>query len=383
MRIAIVGCGFVADFYAQTLPNHPELELRAVYDRDVARAGAFSQYHGVPACDSLEQLLADERVELVLNLTNPSSHFEVSKACLEAGKHVYSEKPLSLDLGQAEELVQLAESRGRGLSSAPCNVLSESAQTVWKALREQRIGTPRLVYAELDDGLIHRMRYRQWRSDSGAPWPWKDEFEVGCTLEHAGYYVTWLAAFFGPARTVTSFASCQVPDKETDQPLDRQSPDFTVGCITFRNGVVARVTCSIIASHNHRLQVFGDEGILSVEECWDYRCPVYLKRRTRWALRLEKWPWISRLLGFEGRRCPQVRRPQDRYGYRGTHRMDFARGVADLAAAVQRGRPCTLHARFALHVNEIVLALQEPERMGCPRALTTTFEPLSPPEWAV
>lgn len=84
-------------------------------------------------------------------------------------------------------------------------------------------------------------------SPSGAPWPYKDEFEVGCTLEHAGYYVTWLAAFFGPAKSVTSFAGCQIPDKGTDGPLEVLAPDFAVGCIEFACSVAARVTCSIVA----------------------------------------------------------------------------------------------------------------------------------------
>jgi hypothetical protein len=77
-------------------------------------------------------------------------------------------------------------------------VLSETAQTIWKLLREQAIGTPRLVYAELDDGNVAAMDYPTWISASGAPWPARDEFEVGCTLEHAGYHLTWLTAFFWP-----------------------------------------------------------------------------------------------------------------------------------------------------------------------------------------
>ena len=277
MRVAFVGCGFVADYYASTLPNYPELELVGVMDREAGRATKFAQHWKLPVVyPTLQALLDDRSVELVLNLTNPRSHFEVSKACLLAGRHVYSEKPLATIFGEAEELVRLAEEKGLHLSSAPCNVLGESAQTAWKALREGAIGKVRLVYAELDDGLIHRMRYTKWINPSGAPWPYKDEFEVGCTLEHAGYYITWLAAFFGPARSVSTFAACQIRDKGTE--LDVLAPDFAVGCIEFASGVVARLTCSIIAPHDHALRVFGDEGVLSVKECWDYCCPVHIKR---------------------------------------------------------------------------------------------------------
>jgi predicted dehydrogenase len=378
MNIAIVGCGFVAGFYIQTLRNHPQLKLIGVMDRDPGRAADLAGFCKVLRYESLEQLLADDRVQIVLNLTNPRSHYEVSRACLLAGKHVYSEKPLATDYSQAEELVELAERKDLYLSSAPCNVLGKSAQTVWKALREKAIGPVRLVYAELDDGLVHRMRYRHWKSQSGVPWPYQDEFEVGCTLEHAGYYVTWLVAFFGPAHSVTAFASCQIPDKETDVPLEVVAPDFSVATIRFHSGVVARITCSIIAPHDHRLRIFGDDGVLSVEDCWNYGSPVYLKRRTRLSLFLERFPLISKSLGFEAKRYPMVKVADQKYRYRGTHTMDFARGVAELAAAIAEGCPPRLSSRFSLHVNEIVLTMQDPELMGCPRTIQTVFEPTEP-----
>ena len=242
--------------------------------------------------------------------------------------------------------------------------------------REGAIGPVRLVYAELDDGLIHRMRYRHWRSEHGISWPSQDEFEVGCTLEHAGYYLSWLAAFFGPAESITAFASCQIPDKQTDVPLGVMSPDFSVAAIRFGGGVVARVTCSIIAPHDHRLRIFGDDGVLSVEDCWDYRSPVRLKQRTRWALFMEKFPLASKALGLDGRRYPMVKDGATKRRYQGTHRMDFARGVAEMADAITEGRPSRLSARFSLHVNELVLAMQDPESLGCPRAISSTFEPM-------
>ena len=204
MRIAMIGCGYVADFYIQTLPNHPNLELTGVFDRDENRCRRFTKFYGLKSYDSLAGAISDPTIELIVNLTNPRSHYAVSKAALDAGKHVYSEKPLSLCLEEAEELVNLAERRGLLLASAPCNLLSETAQTAWKALREGRIGTPRLAYAELDDAVFF-LDYKKWVTESGTPWPFDDEFETGCTLEHAGYYLGWLTAFFGPANARGQF----------------------------------------------------------------------------------------------------------------------------------------------------------------------------------
>ncbi|MBD3881474.1 Gfo/Idh/MocA family oxidoreductase [Phormidium tenue FACHB-886] len=375
MRIAIVGCGFVADYYLKTLPRHPQLELVGIMDRLSDRATKFAAFHSIPQVyPTLEALLADDRVEIVVNLTNPSSHYEVSKACLEAGKHVYSEKPFAMDMAQANELVQIAEQKGLHLSSAPCNVLSETAQTVWKALREKQIGTVRLVYAEMDDGLVHRMPYQKWVSESGVPWPYKDEFEVGCTLEHAGYYTTWLTAFFGAAESVTAFSSCLVPDKQTEVSLDYNAPDFSVACIKFASGVVARLTCSIIAPHDHALKIIGDEGILCTDDCWFYGAPVYIKRMIKIRRKTLMSPFKQRY--------PLIKKPEGKFRYRGAQQMDFSRGVAELAAAIEEKRPSRLSTAYCLHNNEIVLAIQNALETGAPYKLTTTFDPIAPMPWA-
>lgn len=372
--IAIVGCGFVADYYLKALPLHPELKLVGVMDRISDRASKFAAYHSISRVyNSLEELLADDNVEIVLNLTNPSSHYSVSKAALEAGKHVYSEKPLAMEMWQAEELVNMAEQKGLYLSSAPCSLLSETAQTVWKALRENQIGKVRLVYAEMDDGLVHKMPYQKWLSESGTPWPYKDEFEVGCTLEHAGYYITWLTAFFGPAETVSAFSSCLIPDKETDIPLDMNAPDFSVACIKFASGVVARLTCSIIAPHDHSLRIVGDDGMLGIKDCWYYGAPVYIKR----SINIGR----KRLENFWKQNYPLVKKAP-KLGYRGSQQMDFCRGVAEMAAAIIQERPCRLSARFSLHNNEIVLAINNSLETGSPYKLTSSFEPVEPMPWA-
>jgi predicted dehydrogenase len=320
-------------------------------------------------------LLEDRTVEIVLNLTNPKSHFSVSKACLKAGKHVYSEKPLAIALSEAKELVELAEQQGLYISSAPCNLLGETAQTIWKAIREQKIGKVRLVYAEMDDGLLHRMPYKKWLSKSGIPWPYKDEFEVGCTLEHAGYYITWLSAFFGPAQTVTAFSSCLIPDKQTNFPLEFNAPDFSVACIQFASGVVARLTCSIIAPHDHSLRIVGDEGILCTNDCWYYESPVYIRK----SLNIGR----KRLENFWKQKYPLVRKEKSTISYRASHQMDFCRGVAELAAAITEERSCRLSAQHALHVNEVVLAIQNSLEKSCTYEISSTFDPIEPMPWAI
>ncbi len=374
MKIAIVGCGFVADYYLATLPLHPELQLIGVMDRDRARADHFAERSGVRRYDDLAELLADPDVQLVVNLTNPRSHYEISRAALEAGKHVYSEKPLAMDFEQARALTELAAAHGLEIGSAPCSHLSETAQTLWKALRDEVIGKVRLVYAEMDDGMIHLMPYKKWHSESGIPWPYKDEFEVGCTLEHAGYDLTWLVAWFGPVESVTAFASVQIPDKLPDETLAMESPDFSVACLQFANGVVARLTCSIVAPHDHSLKIIGDGGVLYTDDVWDYHSPVYSRKMVT----LRRKTFLNPIK----RRHKLLQDTVVKIRTRGAQNMDFARGVAELAEAIETGRPSRLGAEFSLHVIEIALAIHYAREQGSTYRMTTRCAPIEPMPWA-
>ena len=371
-HLAIVGCGFVADYYLATLPMHPELHVTGLVDRLPDRAALLSRVYGFPVYRNLEELLADPKVQIVLNLTNPREHHAVTLAALSAGKHVYSEKPLAMETSCAADLVALAKSSDLLLAAAPCSLLGETAQTLWRAVRRGAVGPVRLVYAEMEDGMIPRMPFRKWKSASGLPWPYKDEFEVGCTLEHAGYFLTWLVAMFGPVTEVTTFASTRLPDKVPGEPLSVDSPDLTVACLQHDSGVVSRLTCGIVAPRDHALTIVGDGGILTTGECWDYRSPVHKRR----SLTVRRRTFLCPLP--EPQRLPASPHPRTR----GAPSMDFARGPAEMAAALREGRPCRLSADLSLHVTDVALAIHHARRDGAVRRITTRFPPIEPMPWA-
>lgn len=380
MRIAMLGCGYVANMYRLTLPAHPELILAGVYDRETSRAETFARLTGAPAYSSFEALLADPDVGIVLNLTNPGAHFETTRALLEAGKHVYSEKPLAMEVAQARALVQLAEARGLMLCSAPCTLLNRPAQTLWKALRDGLIGPVRLVYVEMEDGMVPRAPIGKWVNEAGMVWPAVDEFQVGCTVEHAGYVLSWLCAFFGPAERVAAYSDTLLEDKIPGLRL-QPAPDYSVASIRFRSGVVARMTNGLYAEHDHALRIFGDEGVLSVADPRSDDSPVVLRRyRTLRRRRFLSW----------GRRLPPVGGKERIARYRGSQTRDFCRTVADMAAALREGRPPYFSARFGLHVTELTLACHyagRPPGAGAgPSAVVlapeTDFAPIEPASWA-
>jgi predicted dehydrogenase len=218
--------------------------------------------------------------------------------------------------------------------------------------------------------MIPRQSPQKWVNWSDTPWPAKDEFEVGCTLEHSGYYLTWLAAFFGPVRKVEASSRCLLEDKRIA--LDFNAPDFSTALLEFEQGQVARITCSILAPTDHSITVVGEEGVLSVEDCWFYGSPVY-RRRVH-----PKTGVLERPHGL-----PLVRAEDWKFRYHAAASdMDYARGIAELASSIQDHRPCRLGAELTLHVTELALAIQHPERVPFPFLPTTRFSAVEPMPWA-
>ena len=348
MKIAIIGIGFVADYYMTTLANYPQLELGGVYDRDPVRLKQFSDHYKVSTYPSFEAILADEEIVIVVNLTTPENDYSLSKQALEAGKHVYCEKPLAMRYEEAAELVAIAERQDLTLASAPANALSAAHELVAGTL--DQIGKPRLVYAEMEDGPVFRANWQQWRSVSGARWPGLHEFEVGCTLEHAGYALSWLVSLFGPVESLQHSRRLLFPTRAPKRrrwPWHRISPPVVFCSV---RGVIARLTCGLAAPRDRSLTILGDGGTITVNDLWDHRSPVYLETvtagrslRTRLFEQLEirlkhflPWkPLPGRRLSYE-----HSAKPSKLPAY--PSQIDFAGGIAAQAAAIELGTPLFL-----------------------------------------
>jgi predicted dehydrogenase len=369
--LAIIGCGFVADLYMRSFASFPAQAIAGVFDTDSARLQQFCAHWGLEAFATQERLLAGlPKGSVVLNLTNPRAHSDVNRAILAAGHHAYSEKPLALDMADAAALQDQAAQAGLWLASAPCSVLGEAAQTLAKAVREGAAGDVRLVYAELDDGFIPQAPYADWRSESGAPWPAEDEFHVGCTLEHAGYYLSWLIAMFGPVVEVIAASAETIPGK----PGAQGTADFSVATLFFEHGPPVRLTCSITAPHNHQIQVIGDKGVLKLKKAWANSAPVRFHKRFVLRRRLMEHP-IGRRVTLAGASHPKVKRW-------GAAEMNFALGPMEMIEAVEAGRAPRLAGDFALHLNEVTLAIQNAGRTRGVQQMTSTCDVMELMPWA-
>jgi hypothetical protein len=160
LGVAIVGCGDVSRHYAEDLVTYPALELRGVSDLLPERAREAAARHGLHAYDGIDELLSDQRVVIVVNLTVAAAHAEVTSAALRAGKHVFSEKPLALEPAAARELLALASECDRRLGCAPIVPLGELAISARRFLAEGKLGTVRLAYADVNWGRVEAWHQR-------------------------------------------------------------------------------------------------------------------------------------------------------------------------------------------------------------------------------
>ncbi len=403
MNIAFVGVGFVFDIYMRTIWAHPELKVLGVCDIDAARAATVGAHYGFAVYPDYDALLADPDVQIVVNLTSIDAHYGLTKRALEAGKHVYSEKPLATEVVQARELFSIARERGLVFTGAPCNVFSDAVSTMWKAVRDGAVGKPLLVYAELDDNPVHLMKTEQVRSPTGAPWPFQEEFQQGCTFEHVGYHLVWICAMFGPARSVTAFSKALVEHK-TSAPLSpSDTPDYSVACLDFADGVTARITCSIVAPRDHRMRIIGLEGEIAADSYRHYQSPVHLERfspvglHARKAYSIRTQPLLGRRFGVGGQRLRLLRHAKSHAveAERGNNRplrhkligwvrrreiyaQDKLLGIAEMACAIIDERPQPLTPEFLMHVNELTLLIQRAGPDGFCAKPSTSFIPLQP-----
>ncbi len=377
MKIALVGVGFVADYYMTTLYNHPHLSVAGAFDRSPERLRQFCSFYGVRPYPDLATLLADPEPTIVVNLTTPEAHFEVSRDALLAGKHVYTEKPLAMTVDEALALAALADERGLTVTTAPANALSDAQALVAGALARDAIGTPRLAYAEMEDGPVFRDKWATWRSRSGAPWPGVHEFAIGCTLEHAGYAIAWLVSLFGAVETLYGFSAVAFHDKGPGTRDIDMAPDFSVGCLAFNSGMVARLTCGLAAPRDRSLTILGDRGSITVRDLWDDRSVVHLEETGKPTPTTKLIGYLEHRLGrslpFKPARgralaypAPSGKRLPDY-----PSRIDFSGGIARQAEAIEAGTAPFFSGERAAHVTEIALALNGAGSAAAPYRLRT------------
>ncbi len=333
INVGIIGCGNISGAYLKACRLFKILTIEAVADIDLERARARAAEYGVPKAYSVGDLLSDPGIDIVINLTVPSVHAEVSMAALEAGKSVYSEKPLATLREDGQELLKRAEARGLKVGCAPDTFLGGGLQTCRKAIDDGLIGRPIAATAfMMSHGPDH------WHPDPAFFY----KLGAGPMFDMGPYYLTALVNLMGPIRRVTGSAATTFSERViSSKPLagtvmNVETPTHITGLLDFTSGAVGTIITSfdVWASELPRLEIYGTEGSLSAPDPNTFGGPVRVK-----GAKDKEW-----------RELPLT------HGY-----LENSRGigVADMAYALRSGRPHRASGELAFHVLDTMVSVLE------------------------
>jgi predicted dehydrogenase len=333
INVGIIGCGNVSSQYLNAARFFQAFQITALADLELARAQARAEEYGVAKALSVDDLLADAEVDLVINLTIPSVHARVSQQILEAGKSVYSEKPLGTSREDAEPLLDTAKAKGLRVGCAPDTFLGAGLQTSRKVLDDGWIGEPVAATA-----FMMNRGMEMWHPDPAFFY----QPGAGPLFDVGPYYVTALVHLLGPVHKVASTAVTTFPERLiTSQPLFGTripvgTPTHISGLLSFESGTVATLMTSfdVWASELPRIEIYGTEGTLSVPDPNTFGGPVRIKRSGA-----QEWTTLPLSHGYTE-------------NSRGL-------GVADMAHALASGRSHRASGALAYHVLDIMQSILE------------------------
>ena len=355
VKVGIIGCGNICGIYFENMCNvFDNIEVKACADLDMARAEAkAAEFKGVTAM-TVDDLLADPEIEIVVNLTIPKAHYEVSMKAVEAGKHVHAEKPITLSREEANKLLAAAKAKNLLVGNAPDTFMGAGIQTCVKLINDGAIGDPVAATA-----FMMCRGHESWHPDP------EFYYKVGGgpMFDMGPYYLTALVSLLGPAKRVTGSTRISFPtrtitsEKKNGKIINVNIPTHVAGIMDFANGAVGTIITSFDV-WDHALpciEIYGSEGSLQVPDPNGFGGNVRLSKAGD--------DWVDVEL---------------------THQhADNGRGIgpANMALAIRGGQANRSSGELATHVLDIMQAFHDASDSGQHVMLESTCEkPAALPE---
>ena len=356
VKIGFVGVGAISGIYLENITNlFREIEIIGVCDLIRERAeAAVEKYHIPKLYNDMYELFADPEVDIVLNITRPYEHYDVTMAALHAGKHVYSEKPLAASLEEGREIMALAAEKGLMLGGAPDTFLGSGIQTCRKLIEDGYIGTP--VGAA---GFMICHGHETWHPDPDFYY----QYGGGPLFDMGPYYLTALVNLLGPVAAVSAMTGTSFPTRTiTSTPhfgetIAVHTPTYITGNLRFASGAIGTLftTFDVHYPSQARLEVYGSEGTLYVPDPNGFGGPVKLFRPEQGSV-------------MEMPLC---------YPYLGNSR---ALGLADMAKALSSrdGKWFRANCRQTFHILEIMEGILTSGKQRREIEIESRFEKMPP-----
>ncbi len=336
VRIGLIGCGTISPAYLRAAQVFEILDFVACADINPDASSACSSKFDIPAM-SVDELLSNDEIEVVLNLTIPAAHAEVNLSALESGKHTYSEKPFGLDVSEGKRVLEVAQQRNLRVGCAPDTFLGGGHQTVRRLVDEGAVGRPVAATAFM---MSHGVE----------TWHPAPEFYYaqggGPVFDMGPYYLTALINCLGPIARVSAITGKAFEQRTiTSQPragnvIDVDVATHASASLEFSNGAIATICMSFdVWMHRHpNIEIHGTEASMLVPDPNGFGGKVFTSNRQR--------EWDERQLT---------------HGYSGNMRSI---GLADMCVGLRTGRPHRANGRLAFHVLEVMAALDESSSSG-------------------
>ncbi|HLW93218.1 MAG TPA: Gfo/Idh/MocA family oxidoreductase [Roseiarcus sp.] len=335
--IGIIGCGNISPAYLNAARLFPILDIRALADLNREAAEARASEFGLKA-KSIESLLGDPEIEIVVNLTIPKAHVAVGLQAIEAGKHVHSEKPLGVETAEARKLIEAAAKRNLRVGCAPDTFLGGAHQTCRKLIDDGRIGRP-------IGGTAFFMcpGHERWHPNPAFYY----EEGGGPMLDMGPYYITALVNMLGPVRRVAGVATrlrserLIASEPRRGEKIPVKTATHVAGNLEFASGAVISIAMSFdVGRHKHTpLEIYGASGALIVPD------PNYFGGQIEIATADADWAPVATEHAYAD----------------GNYRII---GAADMAKAIRSGRPHRTSGALAFHVLEVMEAFQRSSDSG-------------------
>ena len=346
-KVGIIGCGNISSAYFASGQRLRAFDIVACADLDMERAQSQGDKYQTRAV-TVDALLSEPDIDLVINLTPPQHHAALAQRVLDAGKSVYSEKPLALDISAAQMLLQTAQKRGLRVGNAPDTFLGGGLQACAQLIDAGVIGQPVAATA-----FMGNHGHESWHPDPAFYY----QRGGGPLMDMGPYYLTALVALLGPIRRVTGSARITFPERIiTSQPragtrIAVETPTHLAAVLDFANGAIVTLVTSfdVWAANVPHIEIYGSEGTLSAPDPNTFGGPVRVCRAGE-----HEWHEVPLSHGFI------------------TNSRGI--GVAELVYARQAERPHRASGALALHVLEAMLAVEQASVRGQHIELNSTVE---------
>jgi predicted dehydrogenase len=282
-KVGLIGCGHIAETYFRVHKYFNNIKIIKCADINLDIAKQCAKNYGIEAV-SVDELLEDKEIEIILNLTIPKAHYEIAKKSLEAGKHTYSEKPLAVDFNYGKQLLELSKLKKLYIGCAPDTFLGAGIQKSKELIDNDLIGNVRLGSA--------MFAFPGVQSYHPNPETWFDEKAGGPVIDMGPYYFTALVNLLGPAKNVQGRSLKMFNEREIGIG-PKKGKKFKVNCptsylatIEFENNSIIQTTLSFdVAAHqrNH-IEVYGEKGSLIVPDpnMFGGSCHVFTSSNSKW-----------------------------------------------------------------------------------------------------